>query len=277
MFSQNKYFIVTSIEGKNIGSIKISNFEKIRINVKLINKISNLAYYKKKNLQKRNIKAGTQTSSQSWGTGRALARLPRVKGEGTGRSGQASIANMCRGGRVFIPLKQHRKWYKKVNRKSHFQALLSCFIASTYAPLVLSKGHNITDINYFPLILEDLVNYSWSSFEVLHALKNAGGLLDIKKSRKVHIKSSKLNNYKKGPLFVLNKKNELYFLLRNIYNLETTDSRYLSINQVSEKYYSLLPAVVCVGYPFLLNLLLYIKCTCLVNITTNQGYQKRKL
>lgn len=36
-------------------------------------------------------KAGHQTSAESWGTGRAVARIPRVGGGGTHRSGQVGI------------------------------------------------------------------------------------------------------------------------------------------------------------------------------------------
>ena len=32
--------------------------------------------------------AGEQTSAESWGTGRAVARIPRVRGGGTSRSGK---------------------------------------------------------------------------------------------------------------------------------------------------------------------------------------------
>uniref|UniRef100_T1GS66 Ribosomal protein L4 n=1 Tax=Megaselia scalaris TaxID=36166 RepID=T1GS66_MEGSC len=42
--------------------------------------------------------AGHQTSAESWGTGRAVARIPRVRGGGTHRSGQGAFGNMCRGG-----------------------------------------------------------------------------------------------------------------------------------------------------------------------------------
>lgn len=42
--------------------------------------------------------AGHQTSAESWGTGRAVARIPRVGGGGTHRSGQAAFGNMVRGG-----------------------------------------------------------------------------------------------------------------------------------------------------------------------------------
>ena len=38
--------------------------------------------------------AGHQTSAESWGTGRAVARIPRVRGGGTHRSGQAAFGNV---------------------------------------------------------------------------------------------------------------------------------------------------------------------------------------
>ena len=40
--------------------------------------------------------AGHQTSAESWGTGRAVSRIPRVPGGGTHRAGQGAFGNMCR-------------------------------------------------------------------------------------------------------------------------------------------------------------------------------------
>lgn len=54
-------------------------------------------------------KAGHQTSAESWGTGRAVARIPRVNGSGTHRAGQAAFGNMCRSGRMFAPTKVCQK------------------------------------------------------------------------------------------------------------------------------------------------------------------------
>jgi len=59
--------------------------------------------------------AGHQTSAESWGTGRAVARIPRVAGGGTHRAGQGAFGNMCRGGRMFAPTKTWRRWHRKVN------------------------------------------------------------------------------------------------------------------------------------------------------------------
>ncbi|KAJ8017491.1 60S ribosomal protein L4-A [Holothuria leucospilota] len=54
--------------------------------------------------------AGHQTSAESWGTGRAVARIPRVRGGGTHRSGQGAFGNMCRGGRMFAPTRGSARW-----------------------------------------------------------------------------------------------------------------------------------------------------------------------
>merc|ERR1711953_1621781 len=58
-----------------------------------------------------NRDAGHQTSAESWGTGRAVAHIPRVRGGGTHRSGAAAFGNMCRGGRMFNPNKTWRRWH----------------------------------------------------------------------------------------------------------------------------------------------------------------------
>jgi ribosomal protein L4 len=61
------------------------------------------------------MKAGHQTAAESWGTGRAVSRIPRVPGGGTHRAGQGAFGNMCRGGHMFAPTKTWRRWHRKIN------------------------------------------------------------------------------------------------------------------------------------------------------------------
>merc|ERR1719310_132738 len=63
-------------------------------------------------------------SAESWGTGRAVARIPRISGSGTSRAGQAAFGNMCRKGRMFAPLRTWRKWHRKVNTNQKRHAVL---------------------------------------------------------------------------------------------------------------------------------------------------------
>lgn len=65
------------------------------------------------------VGAGHQHSAESWGTGRAVARIPRVSGGGTSRAGQAAFGNMCRAGRMFAPTKI---WSVQHNTQTHSDA-----------------------------------------------------------------------------------------------------------------------------------------------------------
>lgn len=99
--------------------------------------------------------AGHQTSAESWGTGRAVARIPRVRGGGTHRSGQGAFGNMCRGGRMFAPTKTWRRWHRKINVNQRRYAIVSAIAASGVPALVQSKGHVIDGVSEFPLVVSD--------------------------------------------------------------------------------------------------------------------------
>jgi ribosomal protein L4 len=91
-------------------------------------------------------KAGHQTSAESWGTGRAVARIPRVGGGGTHRSGQGAFGNMCRGGHMFNPNKVWRRWHRKININQKRYAVASALAASALPSLVMARGHRIEQV-----------------------------------------------------------------------------------------------------------------------------------
>ena len=74
--------------------------------------------------------AGYKHSAKSWGTGRAVARIPRIQGSGTHRSGQGAFGNMCRKGGMAFPLKAWRRWHRKVNLRQRRHALASALAAT---------------------------------------------------------------------------------------------------------------------------------------------------
>merc|ERR1712170_326687 len=76
------------------------------------------------------VVAGHQHSAHSWGTGRAVSRIPRVSGGGTSRAGQGAFGNMCRKGRMFAPTRIWRKWHKKINVNQRRYATASALAAS---------------------------------------------------------------------------------------------------------------------------------------------------
>merc|ERR1712042_241014 len=99
--------------------------------------------------------AGHQTSAESWGTGRAVARIPRVRGGGTHRSGQGAFGNMCRGGRMFAPTKTWRRWHRRINTTQKRYAICSALAASALPALVMAKGHRIEEIPEVPLVVDE--------------------------------------------------------------------------------------------------------------------------
>merc|ERR1712054_64163 len=105
--------------------------------------------------------AGMQTSAESWGTGRAVSRIPRVPGGGTHRAGQGAFGNMCRGGRMFNPTKTWRKWHRKINVNQRRYAVCSALAASALPSLVMARGHKIDQVPECPLVLDSAMDPSW--------------------------------------------------------------------------------------------------------------------
>merc|ERR1712180_472634 len=141
--------------------------------------------------------AGHQTSAESWGTGRAVARIPRVRGGGTHRSGQAAFGNMCRGGRMFAPTKTWRRWHRRVNVAQKRYAMCSAIAATGVPSLVMAKGHVISGISEVPLVVSDKVQAFTKTKQAVEFLRRNKAWADIAKvyaSRRMRAGKGKLRN-----------------------------------------------------------------------------------
>lgn len=69
-----------------------------------------------------------------------MARIPRVSGGGTNRSGQGAFGNMCRHGRMFAPTKTWRRWHRRINVNQRRYAICSAIAATGIPALVMAKG-----------------------------------------------------------------------------------------------------------------------------------------
>lgn len=98
-----------------------------------------------------------QTSAESWGTGRAVSRIPRVPGGGTHRAGQGAFGNMCRGGRMFAPTKTWRRWHRKINVNLKRYAVCSAIAATGVPALVMARGHRIDQVEILTFFLSVLL------------------------------------------------------------------------------------------------------------------------
>jgi large subunit ribosomal protein L4e len=168
-------------------------------------------------------KAGHQTSAESWGTGRAVARIPRVRGGGTHRSGQGAYGNMCRGGRMFAPTVSWRRWHRRVNIKQRRYAIVSAIAASGVPGLVMAKGHNVESVPEFPLVLSDKIEETKKTKDAVKILRSLQAWKDIERvvaTKRFRAGKGKMRNrrriMKRGPLVIYNKDNGITKAFRNI-------------------------------------------------------------
>ncbi|KAK7531741.1 60S ribosomal protein uL4 [Phyllosticta citribraziliensis] len=191
-------------------------------------------------------KAGHQTSAESWGTGRAVARIPRVSGGGTHRAGQAAFGNQCRSGRMFAPTKVWRKWHQKINLGQKRFATASALAASSNAALLLARGHQVATVPEVPLVVSSsaFANSAVTKTSTAVALlKTVGAGADIEKaknSKKLRAGKGKLrgrrHRQRRGPLVVYDPETDgkdLVKAFRNIPGVESSSVYSLNLLQLA--------------------------------------------
>lgn len=191
-------------------------------------------------------KAGHQTSAESWGTGRAVARIPRVSGSGTHRAGQAAFGNMCRSGRMFAPTKVFRKWHQKINLGQKRFATASALAATSVPSLLLARGHQISTVPEVPLVVSSkafegaaLVKTS-AAVALLKAVGAGPDIEKVKASKKLRAGKGKMrgrrHRQRRGPLVIFDPVTdgkEVVRSLRNVPGVETCDVNALNLLQLA--------------------------------------------
>ncbi|KAF1985182.1 60S ribosomal protein L4-A [Aulographum hederae CBS 113979] len=191
-------------------------------------------------------KAGHQTSAESWGTGRAVARIPRVSGGGTHRAGQAAFGNMCRSGRMFAPTKIWRRWHQKINLGQKRFATASALAASAQAPLLFARGHKVSEVPSVPLVVsssafaDGALAKTQAAVALLKAVGAGADVDKVKKTRKMRAGKGKMRGrrfrQRRGPLVVYNPDEdgkELVLGFRNIPGVETCPVFALNLLQLA--------------------------------------------
>jgi large subunit ribosomal protein L4e len=188
--------------------------------------------------------AGMKYAAESWGTGRAVARIPRISGGGTNRSGQGAFGNMCRGGRMFAPTKTWRRWHRKISKGQRRYATSSALAASAVPALVLARGHRIEEVPEVPLVIADeeinAVAKTKDAIKLLAALHANNDVDRVKASRKLRSGKGKSRNRRhinaKGPLIIHNlssENNKIFPAFRNIPGVEIVNVHALNLLQLA--------------------------------------------
>jgi len=184
MDNLHKINVYSCSDGISIDQIKIPNVFKCPIRTDIIQFVHQSMSKNKRQPYSVSSNSGMKTSASSWGTGRAVARVPRVPGSGTHRSGQGAIANFCRGGRIFGPTRIWRKWHHRINKNQRRRAIISAIASTGIISLIIARGHNISRVPEVPLVLENATESLIKTKDALKGLANLGVIHDILTKKK---------------------------------------------------------------------------------------------
>jgi large subunit ribosomal protein L4e len=231
--------LVTIYDEKNVATgktVALPAVFRAPIRPDVVNHVHTSMRYNTRQAYSVNDLAGHQTSAESWGTGRAVARIPRVRGGGTHRSGQGAFGNMCRGGRMFAPTKTWRKWHRKINITQRRYAIVSAIAATGVPALVMARGHIIDQIPEVPLVVSDKIEELKKTKDAVNFLRRVrawGDVLKVYKTRRLRAGRGKLRNrrriHKKGPIIVYSQDNGISHAFRNIPGVDVADVRSLNL------------------------------------------------
>lgn len=175
----------------------------------LVKTVHDLVLLNKRQPYAVSLTAGGQHSAESWGTGRAVARVPRVKGSGTRRAGQAAFANFARKGRMAHPTKTTRRWQRKTPLTLRRTVCAMSVAATGVAAIVEGRGHRISNVNTLPIVVSDNVESLVKTKQAVELLTKLGLTEDLERvenSRTITCGKGKYRNrrynMKKGLLII---------------------------------------------------------------------------
>ncbi len=100
---------IYNLEGKTEGKIDLPDIFNTPLRPDVIRKAVVAIDTHKLQPKGRDIMAGKRTTAESFGVGRGMSRIPRIKGERYPKAGSAAFAPSTVGGRITHPPRVERK------------------------------------------------------------------------------------------------------------------------------------------------------------------------
>jgi len=173
---------VYDVEGKAVSKVEVPAFFEGPVRTDLIRRAVVALQSGTFQPQGRDPMAGKRTTAESLGVGRAMSRIPRVKGERYPRGGMAGFAAGTVKGRLTWPPTSDKLTVKKINRKELKLAMLSAVAATASKDLVKARGHKITSELELPLVVSDDTEKLGTNADAEKVLKNLGLWDDVERA-----------------------------------------------------------------------------------------------
>jgi len=120
--------------------------------------------------------AGIKTSAESWGSGRGVAQVPRLK-----NSNRVARVPQAVGGRKAHPPNPMKVFKEKINRKERQKAMRSAIAATADADRVRARGHRFS--RALPLIVEDTFEKLATTREIVAVLATLDVWQDVERAK----------------------------------------------------------------------------------------------
>jgi large subunit ribosomal protein L4e len=146
---------IFQIDGKESGTIQLPAVFDTPFRPDIIHKVYVSLMSHSFQKQGRYPAAGELVSAESRNTGLGIARIARARGEGFARAGQAAGVAGVRHGRVAHPPESWKNTYKKINIKEKQLGLCSAIAATARKDLIERRGHKVSKISNFPLVVSN--------------------------------------------------------------------------------------------------------------------------
>jgi large subunit ribosomal protein L4e len=141
---------------------------------------------------------------------------------------------------MFAPTKTWRKWHRKLNTNQKRYAVVSALAASALPSLVLARGHAVSQVPEFPLVISSDAEEIKKTKEAVKILKAVGAYADVEKSaasRNLRRGKGKMRNrrhvQKRGPLIVFANDNGITKAFRNLPGVDVTSVERLNLLQLA--------------------------------------------
>ncbi|MDC7950775.1 50S ribosomal protein L4 [Methanomassiliicoccaceae archaeon COG_1] len=193
---------VYSVKGGSAGTVEVPAAFSAEYRPDLIKKAVLAASANGRQPYGPNPLSGLRHSVSTWGKGRGVARVQRLR---DGRRATESPNNIS--GRRAHPPRVGRKWEQKVNKKELKAARMSALAATASAECVRARGHQFDDKVAFPIVVDDALNDVQTAAEVRELFDAIGIGHDVdraKKGTKIRAGRGKMRNRKyRVPVSVL--------------------------------------------------------------------------
>ncbi|GBC70282.1 hypothetical protein HRbin02_00046 [Candidatus Calditenuaceae archaeon HR02] len=179
--------------------------------------------------------SGHKYSVESLGPGYGMARIARLKVEGTGKARGGGFVPTAVGGRPTHPPTPEKKIHKSINEKEKRAALASAIAFTSSIQHVRGRGHRIPDGIHLPIIIEDSLASVKKTAELLQILNALGLGRELERCREVKIRAGKGKRrgrrYKgrKGPLIVVHSDEGVSRAAENIPGVDVVLAKDLSV------------------------------------------------